>query len=415
MDSPEKEPGDWRGWLDATVPAGRSLLLRGFPLLRTLGFFPPVSIENLQATSLGEGAHYRRLVEHQGVTVFLCDESSAMTTGTYKDLDACLIASVHRERGSPALVVSSAGNLGRALAVYGARAGLQVYLFHPRSTQYKLRGASLRQPGIHPIAVDLPEPQVKSLAAAFAVRFGLPHVPEISLRLAASAARALFLLEQADLHGAPLDCIAQVVCAAYGPIGIYTCLQELVERGLLASQRVPRFLGFQQAANAPLVRAWRERAPQLLDRHCQAVPENYLEPGLYNTRPQATYPPLCEILARVGGDLRSLDHDSWARHLDTVLGWFAACGLRFKQGPEGIVEKAGILTGIGIAQAIEDGVLRPGENVAYLLTGGFARSEPMLEPEDQLLVDATRAETAWLEILGERFGLCASTPGAAHP
>ncbi len=411
--SSQRRQSPWRTWLDETVPAQRSVLLRGYPLLRTLQLFPPVCHQDLVASSLGEGAHYRRLVEHQGVTVFLCDESSAMTTGTYKDLDACLITSVHRGRGSTALVLSSAGNLGRALAVYGARAGLQVYLFHPRSTQYKLCGASLRQPGIHPIAVDLPEPQVKSLARAFAARYALPHVPEIALRIAASAARALFLLEQAELHGAPLDCIAQVVCAAYGPIGIYTCLRELVARGLLPASRVPRFLGFQQAANAPMVRAWREGAEQLLDRHCQAVPENYLEPGLYNTRPQSTYGPLREILTRVGGDLRSLDHEAYARHRDTVLGWFEACGLQFTRGPEGIVEKAGILTGVGIAQAIEDGVLRQGENVAYLLTGGLGPNEPVLELEPSLSIDASRSEAGWLQLLGEHFGLTARQGGKA--
>ena len=126
-----------------------------------------------------------------------------METGTYKALDACLTSANLRRAKAPMAVVSSAANLGRALSAYSARLGLGLVFFHPATTGYKLdSGPGL--PGVTRVCVDLPETRIKQLARAFADHWGLPLVPDPSLRQAASAARAAFLVECSGEHG-PFD------------------------------------------------------------------------------------------------------------------------------------------------------------------------------------------------------------------
>jgi hypothetical protein len=389
------------------------LLLRYFPLLRELGYLPGLELEELEGASIAEGAICRFLVEHRGVEIIVCDESSHMTTGTYKDLDACLTTAVLRAAGAEAVALSSAGNLGRALASYCGRVGLEVFFFHPATTLYKLDASPFARPGVHLVSVDLPEKQVKSLARGFAAAYALPHLPDVELRTAASAARAAFLVEQSADSGHVADHIAQTVCAGYGPIGIYDCFERLVARGFIARDSIPRFLGFQQDANAPLVRAWQDRSDVIQAQHIAPAPDDYLEPGLYNTNPHDTYPKLRSILETHGGDLATITRAQFTRYADTVLGWLSSCGYQFARQPglsgaAGVLERAGLLTGVGIAAAIEEGRVRPGERIVYLLTGGLRRisaeAESMPVPSG-VRVDASRSEAEWIRFLGRGFGL----------
>lgn len=405
----------WTSLIDERYPAERSLLLRYH---RALGWLDPslgVGLPELSAQSAAEGARVLTLAEHRGVEIRACDESSLMATGTYKDLDACLITAIARRSGMDAIVASSGGNLVQALAAYSRRAGGRAFLFAPRSTLYKLDAADFGG-GVRLIAVDLPERRVKSLARAFARRHGLPHVPEVSWRLAAGAARALHFLERTEAPGDRAQVIAQVMCAGYGPSGIYRCFSALVDAGMLAPARVPRLLGLQQEANAPMVRAWRAGDAALEERHVQPRPEEYLEPGLYNVRPDEGYGLLLGALRRHGGELSAVRREDLCAHGERVRGWLrrAGCDVADAPGRPGEpLEKAALITGAGVVQAIEEGRVRPGERVMYLITGGLRPRGAGGLPEPDACVDASRSEEAWVEELGRRFGLHAESAGGA--
>jgi len=398
----------WKTLVDERYPAERSLLLRYHRVLERLDSRIEIPLPELEACSITEGATISFLAEHRGVEIQVCDESSLMTTGTYKDLDACLTTAIARRAGIAQVVVSSGGNLGCALSAYGERAGLRSFFFHPRTTLYKLDAASFAWGGARLICADLPERQVKSLALAFARRHGLSHVPDVRWRLAASAVRALFLLEQMAGPGGRVDAIAQAVCAGYGPVGIYGCWSMLAREGLLSPDRAPRFFGFQQEANAPMARAFHAGDRELDDRHVQPRPEEYIEPGLYNASPRGTYPLLYDLVTRHGGDVGAISAADYAAHRDRLIEWFRGAGHELTRAPgrgDEILEKAGLLAGVGILKAIEAGQLRPGERVLWLLTGGFRKVRTAAPPVPDAEVDASLPEQAWVEELGRRFGL----------
>jgi threonine synthase len=396
----------WRQLVDEEFPPERSLLLRYRRAIEAVdgGVAPP--LDDLLACSLSEGARALFLAEHRGVRIFVADESSLMATGTYKALDACVIAACARRAGLRRVVLSSGGNLGYALAAYARRSGLSLVFFHPASTLYKLDASNFDFDGARVVSVDLPERAVKSLAVAFARRWKLPHVPDVRWRLAASAVRAPFLLESAARLGERFDVLAQAMCAGYGPVGIYRCFAALVDGGWVDAARVPRFLGLQQDANAPMVRAWGEGASAIGARHVAAAPDRYLEPGLYNTNPEENYARLHDLIRRFGGELEAVSEAGYRRHEETLLGWFAARGLAFTRRPDSaeVLEKTGLITGAGLLEAIERGRVPAGRTALYLLTGGLRAVETGAALAPHARVDDTRPEAEWVEALGPLLG-----------
>ncbi|WAS90782.1 pyridoxal-phosphate dependent enzyme [Nannocystis punicea] len=390
--------------IDRRFPASQSLLLRYHKVLAVPGLAVELTLADLERCSHGEGATTFALTSGDR-EVIVCDESSRMFTGTYKALDACVTVALLRRAQVRRVVASSGGNLSAALAAYAARAGLEAFLFQPRRTLYKQRGDHFGA-GVHLIGVDLPEPDVKRLARGFAERYGLAHVPDVRWRLAASAVRAMFVLESAEALGR-IDCLAQTVCAGFGPAGIYQCFAALRRHGLLRRSEVPRFLGFQQEANAPIVRAWQAGQPELAREHVRPEPDRYLEPGLYNTDPAREYARLAALLREVGGEMLALSDDDLARHQAPLLARMRAAGFEFSRlpGSDEVVEKTGLLTGVGVLKAIDEGRVAPGERAMLMLTGGVRELAGAAPPSPALVVDASRSEAEWLDELGRTFGL----------
>jgi hypothetical protein len=397
----------WEDLIDPTVPARHSILRRYAPSMSWLRLGLRLSKEALALASVQEGAELYTLAMYRGVKIVVCDESSFMLTGTYKDLDACLIAAIAQEAGLTEVVLSSGGNLGYALAVYAARTDLDVFFFHPKTTGYKLDASALSK--VIQITVDRPEKEVKALAAAFAAMYGIMLVPDIRWRLAASACRAMFILEQSKALDIRVDSIAQVMCAGYGPAGIYGCFSELIREKLLAPRNVPRFVGFQQAANSPMVQAWQAGSREIKAEHINAKPDEYLEPGLYNTDPGTNYTRLADMLKWFGGRINSVDASDYEKHAPRIVDWFAQQGYEFTKipGTNEILEKTGLLTGVGICSAIDQGHIAEGETVLYLLTGGMRKLSPTTfsRAEPRCLVDGSKGLEQWLVHLGEVTGI----------
>ena len=65
--------------------------------------------------------------------LFIKDESQ-LPTGSFKSRGMATAVSMARHFGLKRLVVPTAGNAGGALAAYGARAGMEVFVFMPEDT-----------------------------------------------------------------------------------------------------------------------------------------------------------------------------------------------------------------------------------------------------------------------------------------
>lgn len=397
----------WAQLIDHPAPAETSILQRYLPALKKLLPDVPLTADELKSCSIQEGSRVARMETGFGPTIYISDETSGMETGTYKDLDACLIVAIALANGVERLVLSSGGNLGYSVARYASRVGLEVIAFQPATTLYKLDVSAYASDRIRLISVDLPEREVKDLALKFAERHALLHVPDPRWRFAASSARAMFLLENILQHDSQVRYLAQTVCAGYGPVGIFKCFSALAAEGLIEENQIPAFIGFQQMANAPMVKAWNEGRREIRATHVDADPEVYLEPGLYNTNPGHIYTRLFNLIKHYGGHLGGIDNKDYERYSGDVVDILRRAGIELTRRPNGdYLEKTGLLTGVGILKAIDENRIRSGESVVFLLTGGVRRLSGHTEGViPSMHVDASQPIDTWVESIREHCGI----------
>ena len=333
-----------------------------------------LSLADYRGTSLREGVRILEFLDYKGVRIYLDDESTLMASGTFKSLEACFTMALCRKRGYRAVAFSSGANLGAALSLYGRTAGVATFFFHPDATSWKLDNDCFASPAAHLIAVDKPEKEVKKAALLFAEMSGIPHIPAMEWRFAATGLRALFVFETSRRRQLRFDWISQTICAGYGPIGFFDRAGQLVRGGAIGRELVPKFLGIQQDARAPMVRAWRRSHRQLEAEDIDSVSDDLLDQALYNTNPEGSYPLLHRHLLRYGGELRSLGRGEYEKHLPLLLRELANSGIRLKtrrmDGREEIMEKAGVMALAGTLAAIDAGTIRKGETVLSFFTGG---------------------------------------------
>jgi threonine synthase len=371
--------------IDGRSPADRSVALRYRSLVR----FSSDRAEDervraeLSATSLREGARIFPLLEYREVAIDVLDLSSRMESRTLKSVDGCVTTAHCRAAGLRRVAFESGGNTGTALTRYARHAGLETFCFVPAANLPLLDASTFGDADAHLIAVDDPA-RLKDVLERFTERTGVARVPRTGWRLQASTLVGCFVLE-ALLGGATYDWLAQSISAAFGPIGVYRTLLE--HRAALP--RLPRFLGIQQAANCPMVRAWRSSA---------APPdaEPLLIEVMYDRESQryGTFEALRHLLVESDGDLAPIARSQYESRLreqgDDIVERFARAGAALGVRGGEIIEKAGVLSLVGVLEAIDDGRIAPGSRVLTCLTGGTGspdgRAVPdvTLGPEDAL-------------------------------
>ena len=369
--------------IDRSCPADRSVVLRYRRACR-LGEDPAAdTLEPLLArTSLGEGMRVVPLFVHRGVTVEALDSTSLMATHTHKSVDGCVTTAHCLRAGHRRILFESGGNTGAALTLYASRAGIETFLFLPAENLPLLDAGTFAAPGVHVVAVESAA-DVKPAAAAFARREGIPRVPELGWRHEAAACIGGFLLEHLLAHEAPTHFV-QGISAAFAPIGIYRMLEPFRTRlgGL------PSFLGVQQSANCPMVRAWRG-AGDAGEAPLPSSTEGLLARVMYDGAPKTyrTFEDLQRLLSATAGDLTTIDRDGFDRWLEepieglTALDHLAAAGLRITTRRGEIVEKAGLMGLAAAVREIAGGRFPEGSRLLVNVTGGTAESAGQVLPE----------------------------------
>ncbi len=353
-------------------------------------------------TSIKEGSRIFKLLLYKDVEIFIKDETTLMHTGTYKTLDACVSIAFCKKLGFKKIAFSSGANLGSAISEYAKKQGIETFSFHPTSTIEKLNPLFFNNKNSHVISVTKHEKAIKKLTKEFAQTYNIPLIPPLKWRFVASAFRALEIAEYSETNN-KFDWIAQIVCAAYGPIGIYKEFEKLAKKYTF---RAPKYLGLQQHANCPMVNAWQENQNHLCPRHINAKPAKYIEKALYNTNPAKSYPLLFDLLKKHGGNMLSVDLSDYTKatkfkkKLSKHKINFTTKTLDRRKE---IVEKSGLLTLGGTLKAIDKGVVKKGESVLCLLTGGCGPfTEKTLIPAN--VIKKEKIKDA-VKLLGTDFGL----------
>lgn len=202
------------------------------------------------AVSLGEPITPLVAMEVEGIRL-LVKQEQLFSTGSYKDRGAAFMISRIGSLGIREVVEDSSGNAGCAVAAYSARAGIRCEVYVPASTspgklvQMEAYGATVRRiPGTR-------EATAQAVREAARERFYASHTYNPWF-IDGVKTVAYELAEQLSFR-AP-DWL--VLPAGNGTLllGCWKGFRELVEAGLL--ERMPRLVGVQAEACAPLVDAW---------------------------------------------------------------------------------------------------------------------------------------------------------------
>jgi threonine synthase len=226
-----------------------------------------------------------------------------LPTGSFKDRGTTVTVSWLRAQGVRELVVDSSGNAGASYAAYAARAGLHLRLFVPADAS----PAKLLQARAHGAdVVTVPGP--RSAAGEEARRALADAGPDVAYAshlwqpafLAGTATFAYEVFEQ--LGGRAPDAVVAPLGGGTLLLGVHLGFARLRAAGLIA--RVPRLIGVQSDASAPLARAFRAGEPDA----AAVTPAATIAEGIRIDRP----PRSRQILAAIretGGDIVEVTDD----------------------------------------------------------------------------------------------------------
>ncbi len=212
-----------------------------------------------EPVTLGEGMTpllpCPRLGRELGLARLSIKDESQLPTGSFKSRGMTAAVSMARHFGLRRLAIPTAGNAGGALAAYGARAGMEVYVFMPEDT-----------PRINQVEAHLCGAKVFLVNGLITdcgrlVREGTPRTGWFDVstlkepyRLEGKKTMGLELAEQ---RGWRLpDVILYPTGGGTGLIGMWKAFGELGELGWLAERKLPRLVSCQSDGCAPIVRAY---------------------------------------------------------------------------------------------------------------------------------------------------------------
>lgn len=210
--------------------------------------------------SLGEGwtplTRTPRLGEAVGLERLWVKDEGIIPTGSFKARGLSMAVSKAKELGVRVLALPSAGNAAGAMAAYGARAGMKVYVFMPKDAP-KVNQVECQAVGAHVVLVDGLISDAGKL-----VREGREHMNWFSLatlgepyRVEGKKTMGLEVAEQMDWK-LP-DVIVYPTGGGTGIIGMWKVFDELEELGWIGSER-PRMVSVQAEGCSPIVKAYEE-------------------------------------------------------------------------------------------------------------------------------------------------------------
>ena len=236
----------------------RDLVGRVASMWRYREILPVRKQENI--VTLGEGwtplTPTPKLGESLGLKNLLVKDEGIIPTGSFKARGLSAAISKAKELGVKRVALPSAGNAAGAMATYGARAGMEVYVFMPEDA-----------PNVNLVESDIVGARVilvKGLIsdAGKLVKDGIPDMDWFSVatlgepyRVEGKKTMGLEVAEQLDWK-LP-DVIIYPTGGGTGIIGMWKVFDELEELGWIGGER-PRMIGVQAQGCSPIVKAYKE-------------------------------------------------------------------------------------------------------------------------------------------------------------
>ena len=330
------------------TPIDPDAALRGSGVWRYTPWLGTADTAGSEPVTLGEPETPLVQVPWGGIEVAFKIEA-ALPTGSFKDRGAAVLVAWLRHSGVPAVVEDSSGNAGAALAAYCARAGISCTVYVPAAAS-PAKLAQLRAYGARVEAVAGPREAATEAAVAGAAASGAVYASHLR-NPAFLAGTATFAYETWEQHGRRVPDVA-VFPVGGGTLllGAYRGWAALREAGL--AERVPRLVGVQVAACAPLAAAFDAG----LDAPAPVNPRPSAAEGILTSRPPRGSQVLASVRA-TGGCMVTVDDGAmWAAVRDLgLLGLY--------------VEPTAAVAAAGLRVLLEGGRIAAGDEVVCALTG----------------------------------------------
>ncbi|MER7847334.1 pyridoxal-phosphate dependent enzyme [Kitasatospora sp. NPDC096077] len=334
----------------------------------------------LRRAALREGGRIVQLPPQREVLIDVLDLSTTNTTGTFKAWLVCLAVAQCLRREQPLVLAQSSGNTANALAAYAVHTGLRAVLLHPPASRRRIAPDLADSGAVRFVEVDAPEQRIKAVLAECTAALHLPAAPTPADQDEANKLRAFLLRDAGRELGRRWDWHVQALSSGYGPIGYYQGLREL-RREPGGAVALPRFLGVQQEAVAPFVHALGlddDRAARAPEDHGRAPEPELLEPTLFRrSLTEELVARMRRLCAESRGTVRALANSRYLQLEPRAVTLLRDAGVPVAPGADGVPhERAGLYALAGALDAIEQGLIRPGERVLAVYTGGAAPAPP---------------------------------------
>lgn len=192
-----------------------------------------------------------------GLNRLLVKDESQLPTGSFKSRGMTTAVSMAQWLGVKRLALPTAGNAGGAAAAYGARAGLEVFVFMPDDTP-GVNQMEAMQFGARAFRVNGLINDCGKIVGALKDKAGWFDLSTLKepYRIEGKKTMGLELAEQ--LGWQLPDVILYPTGGGTGLIGMWKAFQELKALGWLKSEKMPRLVSCQAEGCAPIVRAFDE-------------------------------------------------------------------------------------------------------------------------------------------------------------
>ncbi|HEV3204373.1 MAG TPA: threonine synthase [Gemmataceae bacterium] len=212
-----------------------------------------------ERVTLGEGMTpvlpCPRLGRELGLTQLFIKDESQLPTGSFKSRGMAVAVSMANHFGLKRLAIPTAGNAGGALAVYGARSGMDVFVFMPEDTP-RINQLEAFLAGAHVFLINGLITDCGRIVRDGTEKMGWFDMSTLKepYRLEGKKTMGLELAEQFDWK-LP-DVILYPTGGGTGLIGMWKAFGELQELGWLKPGALPRLISCQSDGCAPIVRAY---------------------------------------------------------------------------------------------------------------------------------------------------------------
>lgn len=342
-----QQPGIFR--YSAWLPVGRSLNLMGKPMVyESKGLAQHLGLSNLYVSFNG----------------YWPERDAQLTTGSFKELEAATVLARIPEGHDRTLVITSAGNTGRAFATLCSQLQIPLLLIIPEKNLNAIWSPQPFNPNVRLIAIDgdysdaIALGQQISQMDAFFPEGGAANV-------ARRDGMGLTVIDAVATLGRIPDHYFQAVGSGTGGIAAWEATQRLLRDGRFGSRRMRLHLA-QNSPFTPMVQAWNAKSRSLLpssEALDKAQIQQVTATVLTNRNPAYS---LCgglyEALRDTRGSMYAVMNDeaARARHLFEMLEGIDIC-------------PASSMATAALVRAVEAGQVRKQDSILLNITSGGSK------------------------------------------